>query len=41
MGQCNSGGKNVKRDYAKEQPRENMGQCEFKKRDFKEKKRRL
>jgi hypothetical protein len=37
MGQCESGGKDLKRDYAKE----NMGQCESKERDFKEQKRRL
>jgi hypothetical protein len=35
MGQCKSGGK-VKRDYAKEKLRENMGQSESKKRGFKE-----
>jgi hypothetical protein len=31
----------IKRDYAKEQLRENMGQSESKERDFKEQKRRL
>jgi hypothetical protein len=44
VGQCNPGGKDFKRDYAKEQLKENMGQCKvFKKererereRDFKE-----
>jgi hypothetical protein len=29
MGQCKSGGKDFKRDYAKEQLRENMGQGEL------------
>jgi hypothetical protein len=41
MGQCKSGGKYFKRDYAKEKLRENMGQSESKDRDFKEQKRRL
>jgi hypothetical protein len=41
MGQCKSGGKDFKRDYAKEKLRENMGQRESKERDFKEQKRRL
>jgi hypothetical protein len=36
MGQCKSGGKDFKRDYAKEKLRENMGQCESKERGFKE-----
>jgi hypothetical protein len=31
-----SKGKDFKRDYAKEELRENMGQCESKERDFKE-----
>jgi hypothetical protein len=39
MGQCKSGGKDFKRDYAKEQLRENMGQWESKERDFKKQKR--
>jgi hypothetical protein len=39
MGQCKSEGKDFKRDYAKEKLRENMGQNESKKRDFKEQKR--
>jgi hypothetical protein len=34
-----SGGKDFKRDYAKEQLRENMAQSESKERDFKEQKR--
>jgi hypothetical protein len=34
--QCKSGGKNFKRDYAKEKLRENMGQSESKERGFKE-----
>jgi hypothetical protein len=33
--------KDFKRDYAKEQLRENMGQSKPKERDFKEQKRRL
>jgi hypothetical protein len=41
MGQCKSGGKDFKRDYAKEQLTENMGQFKSKERDFKEQKRRL
>jgi hypothetical protein len=41
MGQCKSSGKDFKRDYAKEKPRENLGQSEAKERDFKEQKRRL
>jgi hypothetical protein len=41
MGQCKPGNKDFKRDYAKEQLRENMGHCESKERDFKEQKRRL
>jgi hypothetical protein len=41
MGQYKSWGKDFKRDYAKEQLRENMGQNETKERDFKEQKRRL
>jgi hypothetical protein len=41
MGQCKSGGKDFKRDYAKEQLRETTGQCESKEIDFKEQKRRL
>jgi hypothetical protein len=41
MGQCKSGGKDFKRDYAKQQPKENMGQSESKERDFREQKRRL
>jgi hypothetical protein len=36
MGQCKTGGKDVKRDSAKEQLRENMGQGESKERGFKE-----
>jgi hypothetical protein len=36
MGQCKSGGKDFKRDYAKEQLRENTGHGESKKRGFKE-----
>jgi hypothetical protein len=36
MGQCRSGCKDFKRDYAREQLRENMGQSESKERDFKE-----
>jgi hypothetical protein len=35
------GGKDSKRDYDKEQLRENMGQSESKERDFQEQKRRL
>jgi hypothetical protein len=31
MGQCKSGGKDFKREYAKEKLRENMGQYESKK----------
>jgi hypothetical protein len=41
MGQCKSRGKNLKRDYAKEQLRENIGQSKSKERDLKEQKRRL
>jgi hypothetical protein len=41
MEQYRSGGKDFKRDYAKEQLRENMGQSKSKERDFKEQKRRL
>jgi hypothetical protein len=41
MGQCKSGGKDFKREYAKEKLRENVGQWESKERDFKEQKRRL
>jgi hypothetical protein len=41
VGQCKFGGKDSKRDYAKEQLRENMGQNKSKERDFKEQKRRL
>jgi hypothetical protein len=36
MGHCKSGGKDFKKDYAKEQLRENMGQSESKERGFKE-----
>jgi hypothetical protein len=36
IGLCKSGGKDSKRDYAKEKLRENMGQSESKERDFKE-----
>jgi hypothetical protein len=36
MGQCKFVGKDFKRDFTKEQLRENMGQSESKKRDFKE-----
>jgi hypothetical protein len=36
MGWCNSEGKDFRRDYDKEQLRENMGQSESKERDFKE-----
>jgi hypothetical protein len=36
MGQCESEGKDSKRDYIKEQLRENMGQSKSKERDFKE-----
>jgi hypothetical protein len=39
MGQGKSGGKDFKRDYAKEQLWEYMGQSESKERDFKEQKR--
>jgi hypothetical protein len=28
MGQCQSGGKDFKRDYTKKKLRKNMGQCE-------------
>jgi hypothetical protein len=31
MGQCKSGNKDFKRDYAKEKLRENMGQCNLRK----------
>jgi hypothetical protein len=41
MGQCKSGSKDFKRDYAKEQLRENMAQSESKYRGFKEQKKRL
>jgi hypothetical protein len=41
MGQYKSEGKDFKRDYAKEKPRENMWQSESKERDLKEQKRRL
>jgi hypothetical protein len=41
MGQCKPGGKDSKRDYAKEQLRENMGQSKSKERGFKEQNRRL
>jgi hypothetical protein len=41
MGQCKPGGKDFKRDFAKEQLRENMGQSKSQERDFKEQKRRL
>jgi hypothetical protein len=41
MGQCKSESKDFKRDYDKEQLRENMGQSKSKERDFKEQKRRL
>jgi hypothetical protein len=41
MGQCKSGSKDFKRDYAKEKLREDMGQCKSQERDFKEQKRRL
>jgi hypothetical protein len=41
MRHCKSGGKDFKRDYAKEQLRENIGQSESKERVFKEQKRRL
>jgi hypothetical protein len=41
MGQCKSGGKDFKRDYAKQQLRENIRLCKSKERDFKEQKRRL
>jgi hypothetical protein len=40
MGQCGAEGKDSKRDYANDQLRENMGQSESKKREFKEQKRR-
>jgi hypothetical protein len=36
MGQSKSGDKDMKRDYAKEKLKENMGQSESKERDFKE-----
>jgi hypothetical protein len=36
MRQCKSGGKDFKREYAKEKLREIMGQCESKERVFKE-----
>jgi hypothetical protein len=38
MGQYKSGGTDFKREYAKEQLRENMGQSESKERDFNEQK---
>jgi hypothetical protein len=41
MGQCKLGSKDFKRDCAKENVRENMGQSETKERGFKEQKRRL
>jgi hypothetical protein len=40
MGQCKPGGKDFKRDCAKEQLRENIGQSESKERDFKEQKKK-
>jgi hypothetical protein len=36
MRQCKPGGKDFKRDYAKEKLRESMGQNESKEKDFKE-----
>jgi hypothetical protein len=36
MGQCKSERQDFKRDYAKEKPREKMGQSQSKERDFKE-----
>jgi hypothetical protein len=36
LGQSESEGKDFKRDYAKENLRENVGQSESKERDFKE-----
>jgi hypothetical protein len=41
MEQCKPGGKDFKRDYAKEHLRGNMGLCKSKEKDFKEQKRRL
>jgi hypothetical protein len=41
MRQCQSGGKGFKRDYAKVQLREKIGQSESKERDKKEQKRGL
>jgi hypothetical protein len=41
MGKCKYGGQDCKRDYAREQLRQNMGQSESKERDFKEQKRKL
>jgi hypothetical protein len=38
MGQCESEGKDCKRDYAIEQLRESTGQSESQERDFKERK---
>jgi hypothetical protein len=36
MEKCESEGKDFKREYAKEKLRENLGQCDFKERSFKE-----
>jgi hypothetical protein len=36
MRQCKSGGKDFKRDYAKEKLKENMGQSKSKERSFKD-----
>jgi hypothetical protein len=36
MGQNKCGGKDFKREYAKEKLRENLGQCKSKEKDFKE-----
>jgi hypothetical protein len=36
MGECKSGDKDFKRDYAKEKLREHMGQSKSKERGFKE-----
>jgi hypothetical protein len=41
MGQCNSEGKDLTRDYAKEKQRENMGWASLRKETLKNRKRRL
>jgi hypothetical protein len=38
MGQCKSGAKDIKSDYAKKKLRKNIGQCKSKERDFKDRK---